>query len=53
MTKDELAERLADIALSQCAHDSDPNVDEHAAYDKRILIREFTKALDSYLKGKK
>ena len=54
MTKEELAEKLALIALSQCAHDSDPDVDDHSAYDKRILVRKFLEVLKSYhAKGKK
>lgn len=53
MTKKELAERLAEIALSHCAHDSDPEIDEESAYDKRVLVRKFLEELNSHARKEK
>jgi hypothetical protein len=54
MTKLELADRLARIALGHCAHDSDPDIDEECVLDRKILVRKFLKELNSYEgRGKK
>ena len=45
MKIDNLAEDLAIIALSHCAHDSDPEKDEWAQEDLRILTEKLKKRL--------
>jgi hypothetical protein len=37
----EIADRLARIALSICLHDSDPDIDEAAIHDRLILTGRF------------